>query len=321
MGQPMVNPLGQPVPAADGIHTDDYDDRPVMIAGVLFAILVVLLLLILLLLMFLFSDGSGGGSDLFGNWGQGGKKTGSFANNEKVGGGKGDVSTNQKSDKSNDNGKGASNKKLANNTAGNQSKKTKAKDVGLQDRPSRPQPRQEALKQSSQATIASLGSKGGATFFGSSAEGTDFVYVIDVSGSMTGAGRLEKAMSELVRSVNLLPPKSYFGVVFYSSQMYVEKSFEFVKATDANKRRLAEYVKEVKAGGGTNPLEATKHAIDLEPDAVFLLSDGQFPFSMAGLITDYNKAEIPIHGISLGNPSSTLEEIADRNQGTYSIVP
>lgn len=75
----------------------------------------------------------------------------------------------------------------------------------------------------------------GGSFFGIRAEGQRFVYVVDCSGSMTGAP-YDRATQELVRSLAALAKTQEFFVILYSDDsypMFMPKiSHKFAKASD-----------------------------------------------------------------------------------------
>ena len=56
-------------------------------------------------------------------------------------------------------------------------------------------------------------------FFGTAAKGNRFVFVVDNSSSMKG-GRLERAVAELVKTVDGLSARQSFYVIFVSDKTY-----------------------------------------------------------------------------------------------------
>jgi len=128
------------------------------------------------------------------------------------------------------------------------------------------------------------GGQAGALFFGAKAKGDRFVFVIDNSSSMKN-GRLELALTELVRTVESLSAKQSFYVIFVSDQTYpmfyplLEP--ELVPATPANKKRLIEWLPKVVLASGKNRelIKAMDTAAALRPHAVYLLWDGDMKYS------------------------------------------
>lgn len=184
-----------------------------------------------------------------------------------------------------------------------------------------------------------LGSAGG-SFFGIEAGGHQFVYVLDMSGSMKGR-RFRRATDELVRSVEQLGPHQSFYVLLFSSgttQMFgrSESLPQPVAATMENKRRLADWLLTAFQGGGTDPREALRIAMGMNPSAIFMLSDGEFngrkyqkrqklfggnadAFSIVAAASN----KTPIHSIAFEDrrSRSNMKRLAEMTEGKYRFVP
>lgn len=129
-----------------------------------------------------------------------------------------------------------------------------------------------------------------AKFFGMRAMGNKFVYVLDRSGSMAyessdvqeyKVSRFDVARLELMNSVESLRPHQEFYVVLFSNgmrQMFDRKALvpTPVNATPENKAKLKEWLWQNRADGGTDPRGSLKLAYKMNPDAIFMLSDGEF---------------------------------------------
>ncbi|MBI3467102.1 MAG: VWA domain-containing protein [Planctomycetes bacterium] len=186
-----------------------------------------------------------------------------------------------------------------------------------------------------------------ASFFGTSAYGDRFVYVLDMSGSMqqTGRGarygnRFQRASSELVRSVNQLTDNQAFSVILFSSKtrlMFDHDGLfpEMLPATSENKERLRDWLATISPDGGTDPREALRLGLELAPSAVFLLSDGDFkPEENSGnlltssltipeVVDRSNHARAPIHTIAYEDLSNrvSMQALAAQTAGQYRFVP
>jgi len=121
-----------------------------------------------------------------------------------------------------------------------------------------------------------------ATFFGSHAYGNNFVFILDASPSMVGA-RYRRACDELIASLMKLEDSQSFYVLLFSwrTQLMFDgplASIQFIPATDENVDRFRQwlYAQDVRKNNGTDPRVALDLAERLQPDAVFLLSDGEF---------------------------------------------
>ena len=187
-----------------------------------------------------------------------------------------------------------------------------------------------------------------AEYFGTVAEGSRFVYILDMSDSMTGGSkriappdsRFARARYELIRSVDRLRDYQTFYVILFSHKtvlMFNETSYqpEFIAATPENKDRLQRWLDRVKIGGHTDLSVALAIALSMEPDAIFLLSDGSFSmeipaeFKFPGIRPDVkeiverrNQANAPIHTFAYEVPESkeNMEILARMTGGEYKYL-
>jgi hypothetical protein len=175
----------------------------------------------------------------------------------------------------------------------------------------------------------------GTRFFGIEATGKRFVFVVDSSGSMKWA-KWRRACRELVASIKSLGPDQSFCVFFFDSEphlMFNQRPAEvqLIAATPRNITRVRRWMASVSFGNETRPLAAVRHALSLRPDAVFLLSDGEFHDST---LTYFRTSNLPqtegassrpvvVHTIGFKTRLGqlTLREIADYTDGTYRFVP
>lgn len=157
-----------------------------------------------------------------------------------------------------------------------------------------------------------------ASYFGIRARGQVFVFVIDCSGSM-GSGRLARAKQELRRTVARLRFPQRYLVIFYNDGMRVMPGGIPQGVDTAASGVLDRWLRLIEAEGATDPRSAMKLALGLQPDAVFLLSDGEFKPGTAETIAARNMTKIPIHSIDLGNGAGaeSLRRIAAQSGGRY----
>lgn len=170
-------------------------------------------------------------------------------------------------------------------------------------------------------------------FFGSFAEGQRFVFVIDCSGSMNG-DRWTRAKYELERSIDGLGAEQEFCVVLYNSYTTVmldSRKVELLKATEDNKEKVVDWLERQYPNGGTYPRPAVMAALDVTPDSIFLLSDGEIQDNTREFLLARNTfedpesgsfAKIPVHTIALLSQrgQEILRTIADENEGTFTNV-
>ena len=121
-------------------------------------------------------------------------------------------------------------------------------------------------------------------FFGVTAAGDTFVYVLDVSTSMRkkshyGRTRFQVAAAELVRSVDNLSQQQQFYVILFSYRtrlLFDGTAPKMRAATPDNKRRLRRWLSQVALAPGTDPRLGVMTGLRMRPSAIFLLSDGEF---------------------------------------------
>lgn len=170
-------------------------------------------------------------------------------------------------------------------------------------------------------------------FFGSYAKGQQFIFVIDCSGSMMGE-RWRRAKYELIRSIDGLGEDQKFCVILYNSGttiMMDGREVQLLKANEENKEKVAEWLDDQFPSGGTYPRQAIMAAVAAEPDAIFLLSDGEIQDNSREFLLAKNKrksgedgdySRIPVHTIALLSTfgQQLLKTIADDNDGTFTRV-
>ncbi|QEH38037.1 hypothetical protein OJF2_66330 [Aquisphaera giovannonii] len=162
------------------------------------------------------------------------------------------------------------------------------------------------------------------SFFGIHARGQFFIYVVDRSGSMIDDDRLVRAKIELRRSIYGLQPPQRFEVIFYDDEATPMPGGPTPRSADQrNKDQLTSWLRLIDPDGGTEPKVAVLQALSLRPDAVFLLSDGDFPDGTIEAIAHANSKKVPIHCVDLagGLAGDHLKRIARDSGGVYASRP
>eukprot|EP00913_Durusdinium_trenchii_P023372 g21950.t1 len=166
----------------------------------------------------------------------------------------------------------------------------------------------------------------GSRFFGLKAGGERFVYIVDCSGSMRGEP-FRKAREELLRSIHNLGPKQSFYVIFFASGSFPMFSPnaaapDLLVASQANVKRVTEWVTTFNGNGGTDPEDAFIKAIELKPDAIFFLTDGAFPDRVVDVVRQKNQKQAAINTVGFQSRSGEplLKRIAAENSGKYLFV-
>jgi hypothetical protein len=163
-----------------------------------------------------------------------------------------------------------------------------------------------------------------ASFFGIRAQGRFFVYVIDCSESMIDEDRFARATMEVRRSVLALQAPQQFEVIFYNEDPTPMPGGPKPRPADSqNKGQLLTWLRMVEPDGGTDPRAALRQALILRPEAIFLLSDGEFPDGTAQAVVHFNPHRIPIHCVDLsgGAGGDHLRRIARESGGKYAARP
>lgn len=169
-------------------------------------------------------------------------------------------------------------------------------------------------------------------FFGMRAYGNRFVFVLDISLSMGARDgrRFRRACDELLRSVSQLQSgQSYYVFLFCwrTEKMFRQPEVAYVNVATGHQQRLRDWIYDVRLGAGTDPRRALSLARGLQPDAVFLLSDGHFnkpvfPLSESGWV-DHSGARVDAdvqQGVESFFPDTPIHTIAFENPFTAEIM-
>ena len=106
----------------------------------------------------------------------------------------------------------------------------------------------------------------------------DIVFVLDTSGSMNEDGKMEKARSALLFGVKSLRPTDRFNVISFAGEERLMES-GMIPADDAGRARGEEFVRKLRATGGTNINDALKAALKQfgtseRPKMLVFMTDG-----------------------------------------------
>jgi hypothetical protein len=220
------------------------------------------------------------------------------------------------------------------------------------------------------------------SFYGIKTKSHNIIYILDVSGSMagpaarkrrgkggkgpvvTGPGHKKKkpgrvpmedgpkgdtklhvAKYELKKSINMLPMKAWFTVIFYSNEFECWDT-SMVRATPQNKRKAFDFIDKQEPSGKTNIFDAMEKAFKIAgpgkpkggksderyaqafggADTIFLLSDGSpnegripNPNDILTEVGKLNKLrKITIHTVGVGAHNvSFMKALAEQNGGKY----
>jgi hypothetical protein len=158
-------------------------------------------------------------------------------------------------------------------------------------------------------------------FFGIRAQGKTFLYVVDCSGSMGQGDRLIRAKREIRRGVGEMRFPQRFQIIFYNDLPIPMPGGGPQGAEFSSKAQLTRWLELIDADGETDPRGAMAQALGQKPDAIFLLSDGEFPPGSVASIAKANKGKTPIHCIDFSGGSADLKAIAKASGGQYASRP
>ncbi len=176
--------------------------------------------------------------------------------------------------------------------------------------------------------------EGGARFFGVDGQGSNFVFIVDCSGSMADYGRWRQAVRELKKSVEHLKSDQRFLILLYNDGFIaMNDEIKLVKSTRREQQKAFRWLGNNAPHSWTFCAQALAKAITLQPDAIFLLSDGEFndrqdvflvldKMNSKARTRQYRRQQIPIHTIALGSHQGrwTMKKIADENSGLFRLV-
>lgn len=201
-------------------------------------------------------------------------------------------------------------------------------DEGSSAAPDRPEEdvadQSNAMQAGDPASRFTIAAPGEATFFGVTATGHRFAFVVDHSGSMQGLP-LQRAKDELLKCLDQLPDSAEATVIFFDmTSMEVPGGLQ--PLSKRNRKTMAQWVTNISPGGGTSPAAGVQpiFATGREPpDVIFLLTDGGFNMHEVNMIRGMNSSDSQINTVALISRAGEylLKQIASQNRGDYRFVP
>jgi hypothetical protein len=168
-----------------------------------------------------------------------------------------------------------------------------------------------------------------ATFFGVASDARRIVYVVDASSSMNrpydgeAKTRFGQMKLELAKSVLSLKPEQQFFIVFFNEHANPMPADGMANATPENQQSSLAWVAGVHAVGLTDPRPSLELALGLNPDVVYLLTDGAFPRDVQSDLSHLRQHSIQINTIAFGDPKAekSLKPLALKNRCRFAFVP
>lgn len=171
------------------------------------------------------------------------------------------------------------------------------------------------------------GGGGGTSFFGISARGNRFLYIVDVSGSMGEGNRLEVLKDNLITSIESLGPKAAFFIIAYNERPQpMLPRLDWSRATDSNKDRARAWISRLGAKGGTVPATAFEMGFRFapKPDVVYFMTDAQDTQELAPYVARLNadgrQARINCIAFGASGIIDVMKQIAEQSGGQYKFV-
>ncbi|MBA4029717.1 MAG: hypothetical protein C0478_02215 [Planctomyces sp.] len=176
----------------------------------------------------------------------------------------------------------------------------------------------------------------GSGIFSSKAAANKVVFVVDCSLSMnaphlpstyrTGVptSRFQRVQLELVQAVQTLPEKTEFFIVFFSDEAFAMPSRGLQPASYENKEKYLKWVAtSTTMPGQTDPRSALLLALRLEPEVIYLLTDGSFRQLVQRDLLNLKQPRTAVNTIALGEAAAEpiLKQMSEQNRGTFSYVP
>ena len=167
-------------------------------------------------------------------------------------------------------------------------------------------------------------------FGGEAAEGNSFVFLIDRSKSMSGGGLgvMDDVRDELVRVLQALDARHRFQVIVYHDKCVYLNQREMLPATDEHKNAVPDFLGTKAPFGATEHERALVSALHLEPDVIFLLTDGGDPVLADHQIRNLAKlagGRTTIHCLHFGSgplqdSDNFLSRLATATGGNYGYI-
>ncbi len=160
----------------------------------------------------------------------------------------------------------------------------------------------------------------GTEFFGTPERALSFAFVIDYSGSMSHRNALRIAKTELLQSLDRLPPDAQFAVVFYNvqSDVFLDARGKrgLMPATQENKAVVRDRMSSIRPEGGTDHARALRAAIALKPEVIYFLTDAETMDDEVAVAIQAEAGPIRIQAIEFGDGPASAGNGAIRTLAT-----
>jgi hypothetical protein len=140
------------------------------------------------------------------------------------------------------------------------------------------------------------------------------------------ANLIEEAKGELRKAIASLPDYASIYVVFYDSGDPLHFSDRWERVRASTMTRLGRWLRDVGPSGGTDPTRAFHRVfeLDVRPDVVFFLSDGEIPEESVTEIRRLNATgrKVTVNTIAFGDDAggARLRRVAQDSGGEFRQV-
>jgi hypothetical protein len=136
------------------------------------------------------------------------------------------------------------------------------------------------------------------------------------------ATRFQRLQEELIGFINRLEPSQSFFVIFFDEQTIPMPAEGMVPATEANKLRYLNWVRNLTPDGRTDPRVAIKMAMKLAPEQIFFLSDGELDPNFQKQILKHPAGKWALNSYSFGlHGGEFMRVLAEKHGGQYTFIP
>lgn len=161
----------------------------------------------------------------------------------------------------------------------------------------------------------------------------NFVFLVDVSGSMNSAAKLPLIKESLIQLVNSMSPKDRIAVVVYAGSA----GLALPSTSSGEKQKIIDAIAKLETGGSTHGSQGIQQAYEVAAanfikggiNRVILCTDGDFnvgvtsPGELTRLIQEKARSGVflTVLGFGMGNlKDSTMEKLADLGNGNYAYI-
>ena len=160
----------------------------------------------------------------------------------------------------------------------------------------------------------------------------DIVFVLDTSGSMSEAGKMEKARAALLYGIRILRPQDRFNVVSFAGEERLMEA-RMITADDQGRKRGEEFAQSLRPVGGTNINQALLSAMQQfessnRPKILIFMTDGLPTVGVTNptlIVDNARAAKVPgmrlfTFGVGYDVNTALLDKLAAENGGVADYV-